>query len=55
MSLNAKDDGGGSLSLLPAGIGNIAGDPGTVIPLDPSAVFESREVVIDRVVRLCGQ
>ncbi|MFA9614504.1 MAG: hypothetical protein ACERK9_11215 [Deltaproteobacteria bacterium] len=52
-SLNAKDDGGGSLRLLPAGTGNIAGDPGTAIPPDPSTVFESREVVIDRIVRIC--
>ena len=53
VSLNAKDDGGGSLRLLPAGTGNIAGDPGTAIPPDPSTVFESREVVIDRIVRIC--
>jgi hypothetical protein len=53
VSLNAKDDDGGSLRLLPAGTGNIAGDPGTAIPPDPSTVFESREVVIDRIVIIC--
>ena len=31
MSPSAKDDGGWSLRLLPAGTGNIAGDPNTAI------------------------
>ena len=48
-------DGEGSLRRLLDGIGNIPGNPGVPFPFDPFTLFESGEIIIPGVSRICVQ
>jgi len=50
-----EDYGEGSLRLLPAGTENFPGNPGARIPVDPCPLFESGEMSIHGVFRICRQ
>jgi hypothetical protein len=53
--VKVEDYGDGSLRLLRAGTGNIAGSSGKPIPVGPFPLFAAEGVTIDRAFRICMQ